>query len=110
LAGGWQFWVWDPDAECALIGGWWVCVRPELENCCQCFRATGDPETDCYEGGFDQFACEQILIKDGLIDWDQCEFHELAACLDDDTCASLQPPEACCLTDGACLDLDPIEC
>ena len=108
IAGGYVFYVWDPDAECALIGGWWVCVRLDQANCCQCSRASGDPETDCYEGGFDPFACEEILVKDGLEDWDQCEFHELARCLEDDTCVPLA--EACCFPDGSCEDLDPVEC
>lgn len=94
-----EFYVWDPDGMCAYIGGWWMCTRPDRHNCCACSRDGVDPQTACFEGGFDQFACQEVLIKDGAEDWDQCEFHEEADCQVDDTCAPLfvykwrQPPD-----------------
>ena len=111
MAGGWEFYVWEPDGVCTFIGGWWVCVLPDQHNCCECYRDNGPLyETACYEEGFSQFACEEILIKDGAIDWTSCTFHRNAACLDDDTCMSLEPGEACCINDGECWMLPPSEC
>ena len=110
-AGGWQFYIWQPDFECAEIGGWWMCVDPDQRHCCECVRDGTDPDTACYEGGFDQFACEVILPQG--IDanaWDACEFHAYGQCLPDDTCGPVQLSQGCCFEDGQCGDMYPQEC